>query len=95
MTMFLQIRLRRTCAALERVLGVVRFRGFKVESLHVEPAAGEDWQVAMMVKADTPRANLVRQLEKLHDVERVFSRQMVESTSDIAELAIAGREDVA
>ena len=70
-TFTLQIRIRQSDGALERILGVTRRRQFALSQLNVSEAgrgAAADYDVEMTVRGERAPAFLVRQLEKLEDV---------------------------
>ena len=70
-TFTLQIRIRQSDGALERILGVTRRRQFALSQLNVSEAgrgAATDYDVEMTVRGERAPAFLVRQLEKLEDV---------------------------
>jgi acetolactate synthase regulatory subunit len=70
-TFTLQIRIRQSDGALERILGVTRRRQFALSQLSVSEAgrnAPADFDVEMTVRGERAPAFLVRQLEKLEDV---------------------------
>jgi acetolactate synthase regulatory subunit len=73
-TFTLQIRIRQSDGALERILGVTRRRQFALSHLNVSEAgrgAAADYDVEMTVRGERAPAFLVRQLEKLEDVEEL------------------------
>ena len=73
-TFTLQIRIRQSDGALERILGVTRRRQFALSQLNVSEAgrgAAADYDVEMTVRGERAPAFLVRQLEKLEDVEEL------------------------
>jgi acetolactate synthase regulatory subunit len=68
-TFTLQIRIRQSDGALERILGVTRRRQFALSQLSVsETPRTADYDVEMTVRGERPPAFLVRHLEKLEDV---------------------------
>lgn len=69
-TFTLQIRIRRSDGALERILGVTRRRQFALSQLSVSEAGrgAADYDVEMTVRGERAPMFLVRQLEKLEDV---------------------------
>jgi acetolactate synthase regulatory subunit len=69
-TFTLQIRIRQSDGALERILGVTRRRQFALSQLSVNEAGrgAADYDVEMTVRGERAPAFLVRQLEKLEDV---------------------------
>ena len=74
-TFTLQIRIRQSDGALERILGVTRRRQFALSQLSVSETSSRnvsaDFDVEMTVRGERPPAFLVRQLEKLEDVEEL------------------------
>ena len=67
-----QLRVRNAHGALERVLGVIRVRGFAVQSLSVQPSHGGQYlDLTLRVESTRPSHCLYRQLEKLYEVESV------------------------
>jgi acetolactate synthase II small subunit len=63
--------LRPAPGALERLLRVIRFRGFAVDSMSVAPLESGRHAVALRVTGHRAPENLLAQLEKLVDVEQV------------------------
>ena len=61
---------------LERILRVIRHRGFTLEAITMTPAhSGQQFDVAVTVYGQRPLQLLVTQLEKLHDVLKLKSEQ--------------------
>lgn len=57
---------------LERLLRIVRHRGFRLTSLDMHHTdASNAVEITLQVKSDRPIANLQSQLDKLWDVSRV------------------------
>ena len=72
MSYLTQMRVRNNHGALERILGVVRVRGFGVRSMSALPdAAGSHFDLTLKVVSPRPPHRLSRQLAKLVDVENV------------------------
>ncbi|CAM2068675.1 acetolactate synthase 2 small subunit [Sulfidibacter corallicola] len=72
MRFFLQLSLRNMEGGLERVLGVVRFRGFRVVEMSAySNPNGEDLAVTLKVESQRDGENLKKQLDKLFDVRQV------------------------
>ncbi len=70
MNTMIQLRVKTAEGALIRVLGVVRRRGFEVARLVANRSDRDACvDVVMMVEGERPADVLVRQLEKLFDVE--------------------------
>ena len=68
----LHMKLRNMDGALERVLGVVRYRGFSLMGLQAEPERdGARLDVSMTVTGEKRATNLPKQIGKLFDVEMV------------------------
>ena len=68
---FLKIDLSATEGALLRALGMVERRGFCVLGCRMYEEAGNQRVLELSVESDRPVAVLMRQLERLHDVQRV------------------------
>jgi len=72
MQFFMQMQTRKTESILERILGVVRFRGFGLMEMNAHTPPGEAHLVVTLKVTGRRRGdNLKRQLEKLLDVHRV------------------------
>jgi len=71
----LQIQLRSREGAVLRALGLMERRGFRLESLTVEEAAGDGRAMSVSLSSDRPVDLLKRQLERLHDVLWVEVKQ--------------------
>lgn len=69
MIFYLQLNVSNRLGSLERVLGVIRFRGFDLVdmSVHGSPAT-PSFFVGVKVQGSRAGENLRRQLEKLEDV---------------------------
>ena len=76
-----------TCArpeVLERVLRVVRHRGFRLCALNMESGVDcQDLHITVTVESERPIQLLSSQLDKLHDVTRVEA-QLLEQASQSA-----------
>ena len=68
----LHLRARATDTTLERILGVVRFRGFFLEAMTVAVATPTTYDIRMTINSVRDIANLMSQLRKLFDVESVM-----------------------
>lgn len=72
MQFFMEMQTRRTESVLERILGVVRFRGFRLMEMNAHTPPGEQYLVVTLkVQGERTGDNLKRQLEKLIDVHLV------------------------
>ena len=72
MSTLTQLRVRNAHGALERILGVIRIRGFSVQSLPMQMSqGGQTMDVTLRVESTRPSQFLYQQLEKLHEVESV------------------------
>mgnify|MGYP000602915110 CR=1 FL=1 len=70
MSYLTQLRVRNAEGALERVLGVVRIRGFAVQSMSAQhDLTGQHFDLTLRLKSDRPIGRLSNQLSKLVDVE--------------------------
>lgn len=67
----IELELNNQPAALERVLQVVRYRQFQVESLHMQPAEQDKLTVNMKVSSQHSINILTSQLNKLYDLARL------------------------
>lgn len=65
------IQARQRPEVLERILRVVRHRGFRVYSMNVEQVPGDKVRLDLTVVSDRPIHLLTTQLDKLMDVELV------------------------
>lgn len=64
----LHIRMRRGAAALERLLGVIRFRGFEVARMNLHADGTSHFEVSLEVQG---HRRIIEHLEKLQDVEGI------------------------
>ena len=72
MKFYMQISARQGEGVLERLLGVVRFRGFQLLEMTAHtPPVGSGYAVTLKVAGERTGENLKRQLEKLVDVQMV------------------------
>ncbi len=70
MNFILQLRLKNIDGVLERVLGVVRYRGYQVLKLMANPSPdGARMDVTLKVGSKSKNNHLTRHLQKLLDVE--------------------------
>lgn len=69
----LQVLVANRFGVLTRVTGLFSKRGFNIDSLHAVPIEGtERSRVTLTTRGDhNTREQMVKQLQKLHDVERV------------------------
>lgn len=67
----LHVRARATETTLERILGVIRFRGFSLEAMNVATATATTFDIRLLLTSSREAANLLAQLRKLFDVESV------------------------
>ena len=68
----ISIKVRMAEGILERVLGVVRYRGYQLRHMNASPmASGRFYAISMNVVHPKSQCHLVRHLEKLWDVESV------------------------
>ncbi len=68
----LHVKATNQTAILERILGVVRFRGYQLRSLTATPTRDQSkMDVTLQVEHQRVRGNLSRQLSRLFDVEAV------------------------
>ena len=67
-TASLVLVLRREEGAIERMLGVIRRRGFSALALAVVPDGADAWSALLSVSGERDFDMLLRQLEKLEDV---------------------------
>ncbi len=65
------IRMSRGTAALERLLGVVRFRGFDVEHMHLHAKDDAEFEIVLELASRRGRSNLNKHLIKIQDVKEV------------------------
>ena len=71
MSMVLQLSMKNMEGALERLLGVVRYRGFQVMGMNAQTnREGSHLDVRLTVSG-TKSSNLCKQIAKLFDVENV------------------------
>lgn len=69
MQFFMQMEAKKSSCVMERVLGVVRFRGFHLMEMNAHTPPGEEHlRITLKVTGDRGGDNLRRQLEKLMDV---------------------------
>lgn len=73
MTMTLMIRLADTSAALERLLRVIRVRGFYLEHCQVSQHEDAGYEVRVTLSGQRCMRNLQRQIDKLHEVSAVLA----------------------
>lgn len=66
----LTLRANQRPETLERILRVVRHRGFEIVSLHAEQQNGE-LQLSLTVQSERDIALLFNQLAKLEDIEQI------------------------
>ncbi len=72
MKFYMQISARQAEGILERLLGVIRFRGFNLLEMTAHtPPVGSGYAVTLKVTGQRNGENLKRQLEKLADVQTV------------------------
>ncbi len=72
MKVFMQLKLFNREGSLERVLGVVRLRGFQVTEMAAhQPGDSETLDVTLKLNGQRESENLKQQLDKLYDVEHV------------------------
>lgn len=72
MQFFMQMEASKTSCVMERVLGVVRFRGFHLMEVNAHTPPGADsLRITLKVTGERGGDNLRRQLEKLQDVDWV------------------------
>lgn len=72
MSFTMEVEARKSAEALVRVLGLVRRRGYEVETVQAVPTVdGSSLRMCLGIESDRPADLLARQLEKLVDVERV------------------------
>lgn len=72
MQFFMQMQMHKTESVLERILGVLRFRGFGLLEMNAHTPPGErHLVVTMKIHGERRGDNLKRQLEKLLDVHKV------------------------
>ncbi|MDM3872246.1 acetolactate synthase 2 small subunit [Porticoccus sp. W117] len=67
----LQITCNNEFAALERLLRIVRFRGFSVTDLHAQLNNSGQFDILLTVESERPVSLLENQLRKNYDVTRV------------------------
>lgn len=67
-----QCRMQAEEVAMERLLQVVRIRGFRLQDLQVE-REGDGFHIALTVAGERPIDFLLRQLEKLHTILSVMA----------------------
>lgn len=68
----ISVKARMAEGILERVLGVVRYRGYQLRHMNASPVSnGRFYSISMNVVHPTEQCHLVRHLEKLWDVETV------------------------
>jgi acetolactate synthase regulatory subunit len=90
MNTMIQLRVSTAEGALLRVLSVARRRGFEIARLVANRSDREACvDVAMMVEGERPVDILVRQLEKLFDVEEVRVTEMLPLSLPLAEPGFA------
>jgi len=78
MNTVIQLKVKIAEGALLRVLGVVRRRGFEIARLAANRSARDACvDVVMMVEGERPAEVLVRQLEKLFDVEEAHMASLL------------------
>jgi len=71
----LRIQLRSREGAVLRTLGMIERRGFRLESMTVDEAAGDGRAMSVSLSSERPVELLKRQLERLHDVLWVEVKQ--------------------
>lgn len=72
MNVFMQLKLFNREGSLERVLGVVRLRGFQISEMAAHQHGDSDTlDVTLKLTGTRESDNLKQQLDKLYDVERV------------------------
>lgn len=74
-------------AMLERVLRVVRHRGFSLESLNVSTSDEAQVAIELTVSGARPIETLQRQLDKLYDIAHL-ELSSVETTAKTASLSL-------
>jgi acetolactate synthase small subunit len=67
----LNIQLQATQGTVMRALGLIERRGFRLESCTVGDAGSDGRSMTVSVTSERPVELLKRQLERLHDVQRV------------------------
>lgn len=86
-----QCRMHAEEAAMERLLQVVRIRGFQLQDLQVE-REGDGFRIALTVAGERSVDFLLRQLEKLHTVLSVVATPAVVATpSAVATTGLANQ----
>ena len=76
MTYQLKIECRKQSDVLERVLRVIRHRGFSVEAMDMNlSSCGQQMELSVAVDSSRPIHLLTSQIEKLHDVIHWHSEQ--------------------
>ncbi|OED50466.1 hypothetical protein ACH42_01145 [Endozoicomonas sp. (ex Bugula neritina AB1)] len=69
MTYYLNIECRKQADVLERLLRVIRHRGFHLQTLEMNTShCGQTMEVSLEVDSSRPIHLLTSQIEKLHDV---------------------------
>ena len=72
MSFLAQLRIRNHEGAIERVLGVTRVRGFRIQSMSAQPAAcGQFLELMLRLASGRAAHRLSRPLARLHVVESV------------------------
>ena len=66
-----RIRARDTEGALERIMGRIRQRGYRISQFIATPSGTQHFEILLTVKSERRAELLVPQLEKLYDVEGV------------------------
>lgn len=69
-------------AVLERVLQTTRYRGFKVDSMQMQPAS-KQMRVSMQVSGQQPISLLTSQLHKLYDLASLECQAQLAHTGEL------------
>ena len=72
MSFILQLKTRNIDGVLERLLAVVRYRGYSIHGMMAHPSVdGSRLDITLKLQSTSPSHNLSRQIGKLYDVEHV------------------------
>jgi acetolactate synthase regulatory subunit len=68
----IECEIAQTEGSLIRVLGVIERRGYKLQELSVLPAGPDTYQLSFCIESTRDVSILVKQLERLFDVQDVY-----------------------
>lgn len=65
------IHMSRDYGSLNRLIGIVRQRGFEIESMHLQSESDDDYRIEMVIFSVRQPVHLVKKISQMADVSSV------------------------